>query len=52
MFMFLPFLLALTCCLSLARPRARVAYAMWIALFVVTIASFFHHATDALHFSF
>lgn len=52
MFMFLPFLLAFAVCMSLVQPRAKLGYALWIALVAVTIASYFHHATDALNFSF
>jgi hypothetical protein len=58
--MFLPFLLALASCACLAVPRLRpplrwrerCSHALWLATVIVTIAWFFHHATDPLNFSF
>ncbi|WP_027552833.1 MULTISPECIES: DUF5993 family protein [Bradyrhizobium] len=52
MYMFLPFLLALASCACLWRSRAGLAYLLWSATGVVTVAWFFHHATDSLNFSF
>ncbi|MDR5781027.1 DUF5993 family protein [Caballeronia sp. LZ065] len=56
MIMFLPFLLALANCVLLGatrlRSRAVWSYAIWTVTLVVTIAWFFHHATDPLNFSF
>jgi len=52
MYMFLPFLLALVGCASAWRSRAGLSYALWSATIVVTVAWFFHHATDPLKFSF
>ncbi|WP_201724118.1 DUF5993 family protein [Bradyrhizobium centrolobii] len=52
MYMFLPFLLALASCACLWRPRAGVGYLLWSATIVVTVAWFFHHATDSLNLSF
>lgn len=51
-YMFLPFLLALAGCASVWRSRAGLSYALWSATIVVTVAWFFHHATDPLKFSF
>jgi hypothetical protein len=48
--MFLPFLLALAGCAW--RSRAGLSYALWTVTIAVTIAWFFHHATDPLKFSF
>lgn len=50
--MFLPFLLALTGCACVWRSRAGLSYALWSATIVITVAWFFHHATDLLKFSF
>ncbi|MBW7961908.1 DUF5993 family protein [Bradyrhizobium sp. BR 10261] len=52
MYMFLPFLLALAGCASVWRSHARLGYGLWAATIVVTVAWFFHHATDPLKFSF
>jgi hypothetical protein len=56
MYMFLPFLLAFANCAMLGipslRPYARWSYVAWTAMVIVTIAWFFHHATDSLNFSF
>jgi hypothetical protein len=56
MYMFLPFLLAFANCVLLSIPRLRTrtrwSYAAWTATIIVTIAWFFHHATDSLNFSF
>ncbi|MBR0785087.1 DUF5993 family protein [Bradyrhizobium iriomotense] len=50
MYMFLPFLLALAGCVWWSRRG--LSYALWSATVVVTIAWFFHHATDPLKLSF
>lgn len=50
--MFLPFLLALTGCACVWRSCAGLSYALWSATIVITVAWFFHHATDLLKFSF
>ena len=52
MYMFLPFLLALAGCVCIWRARAGAGYALWTATIAVTVAWFFHHATDPLKFSF
>ncbi|KRQ12668.1 hypothetical protein AOQ71_16120 [Bradyrhizobium manausense] len=52
MYMFVPFLLALAGCASVWRSHARLGYGLWGATIVVTVAWFFHHATDPLKFSF
>lgn len=52
MYMFLPFLLALAGCVCVWRSRAGAGYALWVATITVTVAWFFHHATDPLKFSF
>ena len=52
MYMFLPFLLALAVCASVWRSRAGLSYGLWTVTIAVTVAWFFHHATDPLKFSF
>jgi hypothetical protein len=52
MYMFLPFLLALASCACASQSRAAWGYVLWCATLVVTVAWFFHHATDSLNFSF
>lgn len=52
MYMFLPFLLALGSCVCASRSRAGLGYLFWGATAVVTVAWFFHHATDSLNLSF
>lgn len=52
MYMFLPFLLALAACACVLGSRAGPSYLLWSATVLVTVAWFFHHATDPLKFSF
>ncbi|OON40004.1 hypothetical protein BTJ39_11245 [Izhakiella australiensis] len=52
MYMFLPFLIALTTALSALLGKKRVSYFLWWVLLVVTILSFIHHSTDSLNLSF
>lgn len=52
MYMFLPFLLALAGSACVWSARAGASYALWSAMIVITVAWFFHHATDPLKFSF
>lgn len=52
MYMFLPFLLALAGCTCVRRSRTGLSYGLWSATVIVTVAWFFHHATDPLKFSF
>ncbi|MCK1740454.1 hypothetical protein IVA80_06130 [Bradyrhizobium sp. 139] len=52
MYMFLPFLLALAGCACVGRSYAGLGYVLWSATIVITVAWFFHHATDPLNFSF
>ncbi|WP_375310720.1 DUF5993 family protein [Bradyrhizobium sp. A5] len=52
MYMFLPFLLALAGCACIWHIRLGLSYALWSATILVTVAWFFHHATDPLKLSF
>jgi hypothetical protein len=52
MFMYLNFLQALLAVISVIFGKKRIGYALWLALLVVAITSFQHHATDALNLSF
>lgn len=52
MYMFLPFLIALSTALSAMKDNKKIAYICWMALLVVTLLSFKYHASDALHLSF
>lgn len=52
MYMFLPFLLALVNCACVWRSRSASSYVLWGMTVAVTIAWFFHHATDPLKLSF
>ncbi len=52
MYMFLPFLLALVNCACVGRSHAALSYVLWGTTIVVTVAWFFHHATDPLKLSF
>lgn len=52
MFMFLPFLVALVTTLTAVSGNKKVSYVLWLALVVITLLSFKHHATDPLNLSF
>ena len=45
-------MLALAGCACVWYARTGLSYALWSATIVVTVAWFFHHATDPLKFSF
>ncbi|WP_088504038.1 DUF5993 family protein [Burkholderia ubonensis] len=50
--MFLPFLTALTTAGVAMTGKYRLTLALFILSLVVTLASFAHHATDALNLTF
>jgi hypothetical protein len=52
MFMFLPFLLALITAMSVAFGKHAVSIALFLVTLLVVLASFKHHATDALNLMF
>ncbi|EBF9533155.1 hypothetical protein HH546_001767 [Salmonella enterica subsp. enterica serovar Agbeni] len=52
MFMFLPFLLALSVAMGVINRKDKVSYILWAVLLIVTILSFIHHMTNSLTLSF
>jgi hypothetical protein len=52
MFMFLPFLLALATVGQVARGKYTSSLVLFLVTLIVTLASFSHHATDALQLTF
>ncbi|WP_080183336.1 DUF5993 family protein, partial [Salmonella enterica] len=47
MFMFLPFLLALSVAMGAINRKDKVSYILWAVLLIVTILSFIHHMTNS-----
>lgn len=52
MFMFMPFLLALSVAMGAINGKDKVSYILWGVLLIVTILSFIHHVTNSLTLSF
>lgn len=52
MFMYLPFLIALSAALGAVSGKEKISYILWGGLLVVTFLSFTHHVTDSLNLSF
>lgn len=52
MYMFLPFLVALSVALVAITGNKKVSYTLWGVLLIVTILSFIHHVTAPLNLAF
>ncbi|EAN4946069.1 hypothetical protein BVD23_09970 [Salmonella enterica] len=52
MFMFLPFLIALSVAMEAINGKDKVSYILWGVLLLVTVLSFVHHVTHSLTLSF
>ncbi|ECC1659795.1 hypothetical protein AH332_05875 [Salmonella enterica subsp. salamae] len=52
MFMFLPFLIALSVAMGAINGKDKVSYLLWGVLLIVTVLSFVHHVTRSLALSF
>lgn len=52
MFMFLPFLIALSVAMGAMNGKDKVSYILWGVLLIITVLSFVHHVTRLLTLSF
>lgn len=52
MFMFLPFLIALSVAMGAINGKDKVSYILWGVLLIVTVLSFVHHVIRSLTLSF